>query len=129
VVSLSACATARRPAGVLHVHGAEGVHARSGRPEDARSDRSPEFIAAIDNADDFCIDQDAGFAYVTRHRGNTLDRVPLAPRHGSEVRHIAGEPVRPARQSSDGKDSYVRGQWLLSDIPRRRGLGGALQVP
>jgi len=55
----------------------------------------PEFIAAIDNADDFCIDEGAGFAYVTRHRGNTLDRVPLAPRHGSEVRHIAGDPFDP----------------------------------
>jgi sugar lactone lactonase YvrE len=54
-----------------------------------------EFLAAIDNADDFCIDEDAGFAYVTRHRGNTVDRVPLAPRHGSEVRHIVGDPFDP----------------------------------
>jgi hypothetical protein len=51
-----------------------------------------QFVAAVDNADDFCLDEDAGFAYVTRHRANTLDRVPLAPRHGSEVRHIAGDP-------------------------------------
>lgn len=51
-----------------------------------------EFVAAIDNADDFCLDVDAGFAYVTRHRANTLDRVPLEPRHGSEVRHVAGDP-------------------------------------
>ncbi|OBH93611.1 hypothetical protein [Mycobacterium scrofulaceum] len=51
-----------------------------------------QFVAAIDNADDFCIDEDAGFAYVTRHRANTLDRVPLATRHGSEVRHLAGDP-------------------------------------
>ena len=51
-----------------------------------------QFVAAIDNADDFCIDEDAGFAYVTRHRANTFDRVPLAPRRGSEVRHIAGDP-------------------------------------
>jgi hypothetical protein len=51
-----------------------------------------QFVAAIDNADDFCLDEDAGFAYVTRHRANTFDRVPLAPRHGSEVRHIAGDP-------------------------------------
>ncbi|MBY8857006.1 hypothetical protein K7711_11000 [Nocardia sp. CA2R105] len=55
-----------------------------------------EFIAAIDNADDFCLDEDAGFAYVTRHRANTLDRVPLAPRHGSEVRHLLGDPFDPA---------------------------------
>ncbi|MBV8785506.1 MAG: hypothetical protein JOZ00_02325 [Mycobacterium sp.] len=51
-----------------------------------------QFVAAIDNADDFCLDESAGFAYVTRHRANTIDRVPLAPRHGSEVRHIAGDP-------------------------------------
>jgi hypothetical protein len=54
-----------------------------------------EFVAAIDNGDDFCIDEDAGFAYVTRHRANTLDRVPLAPRHGSEVRHLLGDPFNP----------------------------------
>lgn len=51
-----------------------------------------QFVAAIDMTDDFCLDEDAGFAYVTRHRGNTLDRVPLQPGHGSEVRHIAGDP-------------------------------------
>jgi hypothetical protein len=54
-----------------------------------------QFVAAVDNADDFCLDEDAGFAYVTRHRANTLDRVPLAPRHGSEVRHLAGDPFNP----------------------------------
>jgi len=54
-----------------------------------------EFVAAIDNADGFCLDQDAGFAYVTRHRANTLDRVPPEPRHGSEVRHLAGDPFDP----------------------------------
>ena len=54
-----------------------------------------EFVAAIDNGDDFCIDEEAGFAYVTRHRANTLDRVPLAPRHGSEVRHLLGDPFNP----------------------------------
>jgi hypothetical protein len=56
----------------------------------------PEFVAAIDNCDDFCLDEHAGFAYVTRHRANTIDRVPLIPRHGSEVRHILGEPLHPA---------------------------------
>jgi hypothetical protein len=55
-----------------------------------------EIVAAIDNADDFCIDEAAGFAYVTRHRANTFDRVPLQPRHGSEVRHLAGDPFNDA---------------------------------
>lgn len=54
---------------------------------------TPEFIAALTDGDDFCLDETSGFAYVTRHRANTLDRVPLAPRHGSEVRHIAGDPL------------------------------------
>jgi hypothetical protein len=54
-----------------------------------------QFVAAIDNADDFCLDEEAGFGYVTRHRANTLDRVPLEPRHGSEVRHLAGDPFDP----------------------------------
>jgi hypothetical protein len=54
-----------------------------------------QFVAAIDKTDDFCVDDEAGFAYVTRHRGNTIDRVPLAPRHGSEVRHLAGDPFDP----------------------------------
>jgi hypothetical protein len=57
--------------------------------------RAPQFVAAIDNGDDFCVDEDAGFAYVTRHRANTLDRVPLTPRHGSEVRHLLGDPFDP----------------------------------
>jgi hypothetical protein len=48
-----------------------------------------QFVAAIDLTDDFCLDEEAGFAYVTRHRGNTLDRVPPEPRHGSEVRRVA----------------------------------------
>jgi hypothetical protein len=56
-------------------------------------DQTTSAIAAIDNGDDFCLDEDAGFAYVTRHRANTVDRVPLAPRSGSEVRHIAGDPL------------------------------------
>lgn len=53
---------------------------------------SPEFVAAITDCDDFCVDDEAGFAYVTRHRANTFDRVPLEPRHGSEVRHLVGDP-------------------------------------
>ena len=52
----------------------------------------PEFVAAISDGDDFCVDETAGFAYVTRHRANTFDRVPLTPGHGSEVRHLVGDP-------------------------------------
>ncbi len=61
-------------------------------PETSDPAGDAEFIAAIDSADDFCIDEQNGFAYVTRHRANTIDRVPLEPRRGSEVRHVAGDP-------------------------------------
>ena len=53
---------------------------------------APEFLASVDQADDFCIDEDAGFAYIALHRPNTIDRVPLEPQHGNEVRHIVDNP-------------------------------------
>ncbi|MDR3656303.1 MAG: hypothetical protein ACLQIK_00905 [Mycobacterium sp.] len=80
-----------------------------------------QFVAAIDNADDFCLDEEAGFAYVTRHRANTIDRVPLAPRHGSEVRHIAGDPfddtlVGPSSAAwGRGSDDHGRVAYVTTD--------------
>ena len=50
----------------------------------------PEFIAGGTMADDFCIDENAGVAYVTTHRENTIDRVPLRP--GAPRTCVAGEP-------------------------------------
>jgi hypothetical protein len=52
-----------------------------------------EFVASIDMHDDFCVDEDAGFAYVGRHRPNTIDRVPLTPGHGMEIVHIVDNPT------------------------------------
>jgi hypothetical protein len=42
-------------------------------------------------SDDFCIDEHAGVAYVTTHRENTIDRVPLEPNSGTR-RSVAGRP-------------------------------------
>lgn len=80
-----------------------------------------QFVAAIDNADDFCLDEDAGFAYVTRHRANTFDRVPLTPRRGREVRHLAGDPfddtlVGPSSAAwGRGADDHGRTLFLTTD--------------
>ena len=38
----------------------------------------PEFVAGGRYWDDFVLDEDAGVAYVTTHRQNTIDRVNLA---------------------------------------------------
>src|SRR5262249_43763244 len=52
----------------------------------------PDFVAGGTMADDFIIDEDVGVAYVTTHRQNTIDRVPLAP-GGSDTRQtVVGEP-------------------------------------
>jgi len=53
---------------------------------------APEFIADGVMADDFCLDEDAGVAYVTTHRQNTIDRVPLQPGGNGARQIVAGEP-------------------------------------
>jgi hypothetical protein len=53
----------------------------------------PEFVAGGTENDDFCINEDAGVAYVTTHRQNTIDRVSLEPSGNSGARcSVAGEP-------------------------------------
>ncbi len=53
----------------------------------------PEFVAGGTEADDFCLDEDAGVAYVTTHRENTIDRVPLEPADFRAPRQsVAGNP-------------------------------------
>lgn len=53
----------------------------------------PEFVAGGRQWDDFLIDEDAGVAYVTTHRENTIDRVRLAHDGNREGRTvIAGDP-------------------------------------
>ena len=52
---------------------------------------TPELVDSGTMADDFCIDEDARGAYVTTHRENTIDRVPLEPNSGPR-RSVAGQP-------------------------------------
>ena len=53
---------------------------------------APEFIAGGVMADDFCLDEEAGVAYVTTHRQNTVDRVSLQPDGNGARQIVAGEP-------------------------------------
>jgi hypothetical protein len=53
----------------------------------------PEFIAGGREWDDFILDEEAGVAYVTTHRENTIDRVKMQPDGNRDGRTaIAGDP-------------------------------------
>ena len=51
-----------------------------------------EFVASGTIADDICLDEDAGLAYITTHRENTIDRLPLAPGGSGTRQIVAGDP-------------------------------------
>ena len=89
----------------------------------------PEFIAGGRQWDDFLIDDEAGVAYVTTHRENTIDRVRLlhhGNRDGNTV--VAGDPftdmlVGPsACRWGSAPDDYGRIAYVSTD-------GGTAQPP
>ena len=53
----------------------------------------PEHVSARRMADDFCIDENAGVAYLTTHRENTIDCVSLNPAKNSDLFIVAGDPL------------------------------------
>ena len=63
-------------------------------PETYAPDGAVQFVSGGRMADDFCIDEEAGIAYLTTHIQNTIDVVSLAPEQNSDVAHhaIAGNP-------------------------------------
>src|SRR5271154_2592518 len=52
----------------------------------------PEYLGGDKMMDDFLLDVDAGVAYVTTHRENTIDRMSLEPDRNEEREIIAGSP-------------------------------------
>lgn len=83
----------------------------------------PEFVARdIHGADDFCIDENAGVAYLTTHVGNTLLRVPLDPATSGAARSIvAGDPftdqlIGPSSAAwARGPADYGRAAYVTTD--------------
>jgi len=53
----------------------------------------PEHVSVGRMADDFCIDENSGVAYLTTHRENTIDCVSLDPARNSERFIVVGEPL------------------------------------
>jgi hypothetical protein len=57
----------------------------------------PELVGEGRMFDDFCLDQDAGYAYLTTHRQNTIDRLSLEPTENDpRTISVAGDPFTPA---------------------------------
>jgi hypothetical protein len=52
----------------------------------------PEYLGGDKMMDGFLLDEDAGVAYVTTHRENTIDRMSLEPDRNEEREVIAGSP-------------------------------------
>ena len=82
----------------------------------------PELATSGAMFDDFCIDEDAGFAYLSTHRENTIDRVPLEPGgKGEERQSVAGVPfteqlIGPSSGAwSRIPDEYGRIAYFLTD--------------
>jgi hypothetical protein len=62
-------------------------------PETLDAMGEPEHVAVGRMADDFCIDERVGVAYLTTHRENTIECVSLDPARNSYRFIIAGDPL------------------------------------
>jgi hypothetical protein len=63
-------------------------------PVDFNPAGEPQRVASGGMYDDFCIDEERGFAYLTVHRENRIDCVPLVPGGDlSSALALAGEPM------------------------------------
>jgi hypothetical protein len=76
---------------VLHLHRAEALHAGAVDPTTHDPAGPAKFVASGTMADDFCLDEDAGLAYITTHRENTINRVPLTPGASGTRQIVAGD--------------------------------------
>jgi hypothetical protein len=54
---------------------------------------APQLVAYGSQWDDFAIDENANVAFVTTHRQNTLERIPLDPSSGQARWTVAGIPL------------------------------------
>jgi hypothetical protein len=66
----------------------------------------PEFVGGGRMFDDFCIDQDSGFAYLTTHRQNTIDRLSLYPGQNTDAKcSVVGDPFTEEQAELDQRSS------------------------
>jgi len=89
----------------------------------------PEFVAGGMMGDDFCLDENAGVAYIATHRQNTIDRVSLQPGENSYERHsVAGKPFTD-QLIGPTKGAWGRGPGEYGKIAYFQTDGGTKSLP
>ena len=89
----------------------------------------PEFVAGGMMGDDFCLDENAGVAYIATHRQNTIDRVSLQPGENSYARHsVAGKPFTD-QLIGPTKGAWGRGPGEYGKIAYFQTDGGTKSLP
>jgi hypothetical protein len=79
--------------------------------------------------DDFCLDENAGVAYVATHRQNTIDRVSLQPGENSYERHsVVGKPFTD-QLIGPTKGAWGRGPGEYGKIAYFQTDGGTKSLP
>jgi hypothetical protein len=73
---------------------------------------APELVASGHQWDDFALDEQAGVAYTTTHRENTIERVPLNPHSAQVIQTVAGIPFD---QQLIGPSAFVWGRGRNDD--------------
>jgi hypothetical protein len=98
----------------------------------------PELVGEGRMFDDFCLDQDAGYAYLTTHRQNTIERLSLEPtKNNAKTISIAGDPFTPALigpsaghwgrgQGEYGPDRILHDGWRYGLATRGRSPAGQI---
>jgi hypothetical protein len=90
---------------------------------------APELIAYGSMWDDFAIDERSNVAYITTHRQNTIERVPLDPRSGQlRKTTVAGTPMD-ARLVGPSSFAWGRGRGEYGSVGYVTTDGGATAPP
>jgi hypothetical protein len=90
---------------------------------------APIQVASGSMWDDFAIDDRAGVAYLTTHRQNTIERVPLDPRTGQlRKTTVAGTPLDP-RLVGPSSVAWAAGAYAHGSVAYVTTDGGTTSAP
>jgi hypothetical protein len=89
---------------------------------------TPEYLGGGTMMDDFCIDDEAGVAYVATHRDNTIDRLSLEPGRNEVRESVAGAPFD-EELIGPSSGAWARGPGEMGHIAFFTTDGGTTALP